>query len=59
MWILTIILLLSNGDTRTVIIDTDRSITGAKCKAEASKAWELNKQGLHVLAVKCSRVKEV
>lgn len=57
MWILTIVLLLSTGDTRTVILETDSSITGAKCKIAAKEAFEMNDYGLHVLSATCSRVK--
>lgn len=57
MWILTIVLLLSNGDLRIVTHPFDTTFHGARCHAAAHDAWQLNDAGFHVVSVTCSKAK--
>lgn len=58
MWILTIVLLLANGDIQVLTTPVDRTITGARCHAKAHDTWQINRIGVHVLSATCDRAKE-
>jgi|GEM_PF-6760608 len=58
MWILTIVLLLSSGDLQVVSASVDRSFSGASCKARAQMVRDIERIGVHVVSVSCSRTAE-
>jgi len=60
MWILTILLLLANGDVRALTheIAAPSHAAEMRCRALAEDAWKLNEAGFHVIAASCSRGSE-
>lgn len=55
MWILTIVLLLANGDIKVVTTEAGHALSPASCQTRAQNVWKLNDIGFHVLDVNCSR----